>query len=1151
MTEFRKILVANRGEIAIRVLRAANELGKETVAIFAEEDKLSLHRFKADQAYQVGAGKGPVAAYLDIESIVQVAKDCGADAIHPGYGLLSENPAFVDACAAAGIAFIGPKAETMRMLGDKASARQAAIAAGVPVIPASPVLPEPDGNMDAIRAMADEVGYPMMLKASWGGGGRGMRPILSPDELEAKVNEGRREAEAAFGNGEGYLERMIQRARHVEVQILGDHHGNVYHLFERDCSVQRRNQKVVERAPAPYLDDAKRDEICDLGLRIARHANYQCAGTIEFLQDADTGAFFFIEVNPRVQVEHTVTEEVTGIDIVKAQIRITQGATIAEATGIARQEDVTLKGHALQCRITTEDPLNNFIPDYGRITAYRGATGFGIRLDGGTAYSGAVITRYYDSLLEKVTAWAPTPEEAIRRMDRALREFRIRGVATNLVFVENLLQHPSFRDMSYTTTFIDTTPELFEFKRRRDRATKLLTYIGEVTVNGNPETEGRPRPPARAHQPAPPANLVSDVPPGTKQLLDQKGPKAVADWMLAEKRLLITDTAMRDGHQSLLATRMRSLDMVRVAPAYAHNLPQLFSVECWGGATFDVAYRFLQECPWQRLRELRRTMPNLLTQMLIRASNGVGYTNYADNVVEKFVHRAAATGIDVFRIFDPLNWVENMRVCMDAVLESGKICEAAVCYTGDIHDPARAKYSLGYYVGLAKELEAAGAHVLCIKDMGGLVKPAAAKVLVEALKGEIAIPIHFHTHDTSGISAASVLAAAEAGVDAADAAMDAFSGLTSQPPLGSIVAALQHQERETGLNLDAVRDISSYWEEVRAMYAGFESDMRSGTAEVYLHEMPGGQVTNLRAQARAMGLEDRWHDVARAYAEVNAMFGDVIKVTPIAKTVGDLALSMVAAGLTREDVEDPEVDVAFPDSVVTFFRGDVGQPPRGFPEALQKKVLKGAEPITVRPGSQMAPVDIEAARAEAEDQMTGITVDDEDLCSYLMYPKVYLDYMGRRRDFGPVRVLPTPTFFYGMVPGEEILVDLRPGVTLVIRLLTISEPDEKGAVRLFYELNGQPRTIRIEDKRYTASHAKAEKAEDGNPNHVASPMPGIVGSVAVVQGQLVHAGDMLLTLEAMKMETALHAERDGVIERIVAPAGTQVDAKDLLMVFGG
>jgi pyruvate carboxylase len=1117
--------------------------GKRTVAIFAEEDKLSLHRFKADEAYQVGAGKGPVAAYLDLHDIVRIAHECGADAIHPGYGLLSENPAFVDACEAAGIAFIGPTAATMRMLGDKASARHVAVAAGVPVIPASPVLPDPDlpGSMDAIRAMAGEVGYPIMLKASWGGGGRGMRPILGPDELADKVREGRREAEAAFGNGEGYLEKMIQRARHVEVQVLGDHHGNLYHLYERDCSVQRRNQKVVERAPAPYLNDAQRAEICELGLKICRHANYQCAGTVEFLQDVDTGNFYFIEVNPRVQVEHTVTEEVTGIDIVQAQIRITEGATVAEATGTARQEDIALKGHALQCRITTEDPLNNFIPDYGRITAYRGATGFGIRLDGGTAYSGAVITRFYDSLLEKVTAWAPTPDEAIARMDRALREFRIRGVATNLVFVENLLQHPAFRDMSYTTKFIDTTPELFDFKRRRDRATKLLRYIGEVTVNGNPEAQGRDRPPASAHPPHVPANRVPDAPRGAKQLLDEQGPKAVADWMLAERRLLLTDTAMRDGHQSLLATRMRSLDMMRVADAYAHNLPELFSVECWGGATFDVAYRFLQECPWQRLRDLRRRMPNLLTQMLIRASNGVGYTNYPDNVVEKFVERAALTGIDVFRIFDPLNWVENMRVCIDAVLESGKICEAAFCYTGDIHDPDRAKYELGYYVDLAKQLEAAGAHVLCIKDMGGLVKPAAASALVAALKNEIAIPVHFHTHDTSGTSAASVLAAAEAGIDAADAAIDALSGMTSQPPLGSIVAALQHQPRDTRLDLDAVRDISTYWEGVRHLYAGFESDMRAGTSEVYLHEMPGGQVTNLRAQARSMGLEDRWHEVARTYADVNAMFGDVIKVTPIAKTVGDMALTMVSAGLTRADVENPDVDV----------KGDVGQPHGGFPEALQKKVLKGATPITQRPGALMAPVDLEAVRAEAEAEMTGVTVDDEDLCSYLMYPKVYLDYMGKRRDFGPVRVLPTPTFFYGMEPGEEILVDLRPGVTLVIRLQAISEANEVGEVKLFYELNGQPRTIRIEDKRFTADHAKAEQADVANPNHVAAPMPGVVGSVAVVAGQAVHAGDMLLTLEAMKMETALHAERDGVIERVVAPAGTQVDAKDLLLVFGG
>ena len=1149
MARIEKLLVANRGEIAIRVMRAANELGKKTVAVYAEEDKLGLHRFKADEAYRIGEGKGPVAAYLDIGDVIRVARACGADAIHPGYGLLSENPDLVDACREAGIAFVGPTAETMRMLGDKASARRAAIAAGVPVIPATDVLPDPDvADFDAIRKTAEEIGYPLMLKASWGGGGRGMRPIHGPEELEEKVREGRREAEAAFGNGEGYLEKMITRARHVEVQILGDTHGEIYHLFERDCSVQRRNQKVVERAPAPYLNDAQRAELCELGLKICRHANYTCAGTVEFLMDMETDQFYFIEVNPRVQVEHTVTEEVTGIDIVKAQIRITEGATLAEATGAASQEEVTLSGHALQCRITTEDPLNNFIPDYGRITAYRGATGFGIRLDGGTAYSGAVITRYYDSLLEKVTAWAPTPDEAIKRMDRALREFRIRGVATNLVFVENLLQHPTFLDLSYHTKFIDTTPDLFEFKKRRDRATKLLTYISDITVNGHPEVAGRPRPAADARPPKPPASWT-EPDGGLRQKLDREGAKAVADWMLAEKRLLITDTAMRDGHQSLLATRMRSTDMIQVADAYSTNLPELFSVECWGGATFDVAYRFLQECPWQRLRELRARMPNHLTQMLLRASNGVGYTNLADNVVQLFVKQAAETGVDIFRIFDPLNWVENMRLAMDAVIDSGKICEAAVCYTGDIHDPQRSKYALKYYVDMAKELEAAGAHILCIKDMGGLVKPYAAISLVDALKNEISIPVHFHTHDTSGIASASIIAAAEAGVDAVDCAMDAFASLTSQPPLGSIVSAMAAHPRATMLDIEAVREISSYWEGVRAMYAGFEADLRSGNSEVYLHEMPGGQVTNLRAQARSMGLEDRWTDVARTYAQVNAMFGDVIKVTPIAKTVGDMALTMVAGGLTVEDVLNPDVDVSFPDSVVTFFKGEVGQPHGGFPEALQKKVLKGAEPITVRPGSILPAVDLEAARKEAEDQMPGIKVDDEDLCSYLMYPKVYLDYMGRRRDYGPVRVLPTPTYFYGMEPGEEVQVDLRPGVTLVIRLQAISEPDEHGEAKLFYELNGQPRTIRIEDRRFGTELHRAEKAVDGNPAHIPAPMPGVIGSVAVEPGQTVHAGDLLLTLEAMKMETAIHSEREGVIDRVVAAAGAQVDAKDLLIAF--
>ncbi|HKK35302.1 MAG TPA: pyruvate carboxylase, partial [Paracoccaceae bacterium] len=851
MKTFRKILVANRSEIAIRVLRAANELGKATVAVYAAEDKLGLHRFKSDEAYLIGEGLGPVAAYLSIEEMIRVALESGADAVHPGYGLLSENPDFAEACAANGLTFIGPSPDTMRMLGDKASARRAAVEAGVPVVPASEVLPEPEGAMDAIREMAEAVGYPLMLKASWGGGGRGMRPIMGPDELEDAVRSGRREAEAAFGNGEGYLERLIPRARHVEVQILGDQDGTIVHLFERDCTVQRRNQKVVERAPAPYLTDERRGEVCELALRIARHAGYECAGTVEFLMDMETDEFFFIEVNPRIQVEHTVTEEVTGIDIVKAQIRIAEGASVAEATGVPGQHAIQLRGHAVQCRVTTEDPQNSFIPDYGRITAYRGATGFGIRLDGGTAYSGAVITRYYDSLLEKVTAWAPTPEEAIARMDRALREFRIRGVATNIAFVENLLKHPRFVDMSYHTKFIDETPELFDFAARQDRATKLLTYLAEVTVNGREEVDGRARPPAHARPPRAPRVRAEAPAKGTRQLLDEKGAKGLADWMLAQERLLITDTTMRDGHQSLMATRMRSFDMVRAAPAYAHDLPQLFSVECWGGATFDVAYRFLDECPWQRLRDLRERMPNLLTQMLLRGANGVGYTNYPDNVVRRFVAQAAESGVDVFRVFDSLNWVENMRVSMDAVLETGKVLEGAVCYTGDLDDPDRSKYDLKYYVEMGRALADAGSHVLGVKDMAGLLKPDAARALVKALKEETGLPIHLHTHDTAGMAPATVLAAAEAGVDAVDAAMDALSGLTSQAPLGSIVQALRGTDRDTGLDPARLRAISDYWELVRLQYAAFDTEMKAPSAEVYLHEMPGGQFTNLKAQARS------------------------------------------------------------------------------------------------------------------------------------------------------------------------------------------------------------------------------------------------------------------------------------------------------------
>ena len=1146
MAEFSKILIANRGEIAIRIMRAANEMGKKTVAVFAEEDKLGLHRFKADEAYRIGHGLGPVAAYLSISEIIRVARQSGADAIHPGYGLLSENPDFVDACEAADIRFIGPKATTMRALGDKASARKVAIAAGVPVIPATEVLCD---DIAATKREAATIGYPLMLKASWGGGGRGMRAINAEDELEEKVLEGRREAEAAFGIGEGYLEKMILQARHVEVQILGDAHGDIYHLYERDCSVQRRNQKVVERAPAPYLSDAQRAEICGLGRKICAHVGYECAGTIEFLMDMESDKFYFIEVNPRVQVEHTVTEEVTGIDIVQAQIMISEGKTLAEATGKAAQDEIHLTGHALQTRITTEDPLNNFIPDYGRITAYRAATGMGIRLDGGTAYAGGVITRYYDSLLVKVTASAQTPEKAIARMDRALREFRIRGVSTNIAFVENLLKHPRFLSNQYSTKFIDETPDLFRFKKRRDRGTKVLTYIADISVNGHPETTGRPKP-LRELSPASLPKLRADPAAGSKTLLEREGPQAVADWMSAQPQLLITDTTMRDGHQSLLATRMRSIDMIMVAPAYAANLPQLFSVECWGGATFDVAYRFLQECPWQRLRDLRHAMPNLMTQMLLRASNGVGYTNYPDNVVRTFVAQAAATGVDVFRVFDSLNWVENMRVAMDAVRETNRVCEGTICYTGDFMNPDRAKYDLKYYIKMGQDLKRAGAHILGLKDMAGLLKPVQARLLIKSLKEEVGLPIHFHTHDTSGAAIATVLAAAEAGVDAVDAAMDAFSGNTSQPTLGTIVEALRYSDRDTGLDATAIREISTYWEAVRGQYAAFESGLQAPASEVYLHEMPGGQFTNLKAQARSLGLEDRWHEVAQTYADVNQMFGDIVKVTPSSKVVGDMALMMVSQGLTRAQVEDPAVDLAFPESVIDMMQGNLGQPAGGFPPAMVKKVLKGAATNLARPGAYLIPVDLETARAELSAELDGKVVDDEDLNGYLMYPKVFLDYMGRRRRYGPVRALPTRTFFYGMEPGQEIATEIDPGKTLEIRLQAIGETNAEGEVKVFFELNGQPRIIRVPNRAASAETARRPKAEQGNPLHMGAPMPGVVAGVAVSVGQALKKGDLLLTIEAMKMETGIHAEQDCVIAAIHVQVGAQIDAKDLLIEIG-
>jgi len=1146
----KKILVANRSEIAIRIFRAANELGIKTVAIWAQEDKLALHRFKADEAYQVGSGPhltqdmGPIESYLSIDEVLRVAKASGADAIHPGYGLLSESPEFVDACEAAGITFIGPKADTMRRLGNKVAARNLAVEAGVPVVPATEPLPD---DLPTIKAMAAKIGYPIMLKASWGGGGRGMRTIRSEEDLDKEANEARREARAAFGKDEIYLEKLVERARHVEAQILGDSHGNAVHLFERDCTVQRRNQKVVERAPAPYLTEEQREEISSYALKIANTTRYLGAGTIEFLMDMDTGAFYFIEVNPRVQVEHTVTEEVTGIDIIKAQIHLVEGAVIGTPeSGVPAQKDITLNGHAMQCRITTEDPEQNFVPDYGRITAYRGASGFGIRLDGGTAYSGAVINRFYDPLLEKVTAWAPTSDEVIKRMDRALREFRIRGVATNLTFLENVISHEKFLDNSYTTQFIDTTPALFEQVKRQDRATKLLTYIADVTVNGHPETRDRPAPRADALAPHVPW-FEGDLTPGTKNRLDELGPVKFAQWLRDTPHVMVTDTTMRDSHQSLLATRMRTNDIVNIAESYAHGLPQLLSLECWGGATFDVSMRFLTEDPWERLEMIRERAPNILLQMLIRGANGVGYTNYPDNVVTHFIQQAAQSGVDLFRVFDCFNWIDNMRVSMDAILEQDKLCEASICYTGDMLDPARSKYDLKYYVSLAKELEKAGAHILCIKDMGGLMKPAAATELFKALRNEITLPTHFHTHDTSGISAATVLAAVDAGVDAIDAAMDALSGNTSQPCLGSIVAAMRGTPRDTGLSRETIEQISFYWEAVRNQYAAFESDLKGPASEVYLHEMPGGQFTNLKEQARSMGLDSRWHEVAKAYSDVNHMFGDIVKVTPSSKVVGDMALMMISQDLSIADVEDPDKDIAFPDSVVSMMKGELSQTPGGFPEPILNKVLKGEKALAGRASAVMPPADMSTIKSDLQNTIER-DVSEQELASFNMYPKVFTDFAATQKMYGPTSMLPTPVYFYGMQTGAEVFVEIERGKTLVIRCLAVGDVNDKGMKRVFFELNGQPRSIAVPDRLHGAGDAIVRaKADAADKCQVGAPMPGVVSTVNVKVGQSVASGDILLSIEAMKMETAIYSEVDGEVEELLVKTGDQIDAKDLLV----
>ncbi|MFC7517839.1 pyruvate carboxylase [Herbaspirillum sp. GCM10030257] len=1146
MKKIKKILVANRGEIAIRIMRAAAELHIKTVAIYSHEDRFSLHRFKADESYQVGEGKRPLEAYLDIADVLRIAKQTGADAIHPGYGFLSENPDFAQACADADIIFIGPKPDVMRTLGNKIAARRLAISASVPVMPASDALPQDD---EKVKRIALEIGYPLMLKASWGGGGRGMRIIERESDLLGNLGVARREALSAFGNDEMYFEKLVRRARHVEVQILGDTHGTLVHLFERDCSLQRRNQKVVEQAPAPYLNEQQRQELCSAALRIGRAAGYSHAGTVEFLMDADTDAIYFIEVNPRIQVEHTVTEQVTGIDIVKAQIRISEGARLGEeASFVPHQDEIRLNGFALQCRVTTEDPANGFMPDYGRLTAFRSADGFGIRLDGGTAYADAVVTPYYDSLLVKVTAWGKSRDEAIARMTRALREFRIRGVASNLQFLENVISTSSFKSGTCTTRFIDTTPGLTQIAPRRDRATKLLKFVGDVHINGNSEMKGRSRPPLPISKPVKPTiALDRDIKPGSRDLLRALGPEAFSEWIQTHPHTLLTDTTMRDAHQSLFATRMRTYDMEEIAAHYARLVPELFSIECWGGATFDVAMRFLKEDPWERLARLRAAIPNILFQMLLRGSNAVGYTNYADNVVRFFVEQSAKAGIDLFRVFDSLNAVDNMRVAIDAVRESGALCEGAICYTADIFNSKRSKYNLQYYVSLAKQLERAGVHLLAIKDMAGVCRPEAARQLVKALKEEVGLPIHFHTHDTSGISAASALAAVEAGADIIDGALDSMSGLTSQPSLGAMAAALESTPRRSMVDNDALRGLSSYWEGVRRYYSPFESDIRAGTSDVYRHEMPGGQYTNLREQARAMGLEQRWSEIAQAYADVNQLFGDIVKVTPTSKVVGDMAIFMVAGGITAQDVLNPEKDIAFPESVVSLFKGELGFPPDGFPVELQKKVLKGDKPLVARPGSLLPSVDFDLERRELEVRLHR-SVSDRELASYLMYPKIFLDYAGHRAQYGDVSVLPTDVFFYGLEGNEEIQVSIEPGKKLILKMHGhTAATDEAGVEKFFFELNGQPRLVRVPLALAGAAKASRTKAEASNPCHVAAPMPGAVVSVSVSEGLRVKKGQPLLSIEAMKMESLVSAERDGVIRRVHVKRGDTVTAKDLLL----
>ena len=1133
----KKLLVANRGEIAIRVFRACNELGISTVAIYAKEDEYSVHRFKADEAYQVGAGKKPIDAYLDIDDIVRIALESGAEAVHPGYGLLSENIDFARKVEAAGLIFVGPTLHHLDIFGDKIKAKEASIAAGVGSIPGTEGPVDLEGALEFGRTF----GYPVMIKAALGGGGRGMRVAHNEDEARDGYARAASEAKSAFGSDEIYVEKYITNPKHIEVQILGDSHGNVVHLYERDCSVQRRNQKVIEVAPSVGMPDELRQRICDAAVKLCKHVGYVNAGTVEFL--VKDNEFYFIEVNPRVQVEHTITEVVTGIDIVQAQILIAEGADLHKDVKIPEQDKIPLLGSAIQCRITTEDPENNFLPDTGKIDTYRSPGGFGVRLDVGNAYSGYEVTPYFDSLLVKVITNATDFKEAIRKMDRCLREFRIRGVKTNIPFLRNVLNHPEFISGDAKTTFIDSTPELFDLPRLRDRGNKTMKYIANITVNGFPGINQTSKPYFDETR-YPKVKKIETL--TTKNILDAQGADAVVDYVKSRKEVLLTDTTFRDAHQSLLATRVRLQDMKQVASAVDQGLPNLFSAEMWGGATFDVAYRFLNESPWYRLRELRKLMPNTMFQMLFRGSNAVGYQNYPDNVIQEFIKIAAQEGMDVFRVFDSLNWLPQMEQSIQAVRDTGKIVEATMCYTGDILDNDRQKYNIKYYKDLAKELEATGAHILAIKDMAGILKPQAAYRLISELKETVDIPLHLHTHDTSGNGIITCSAAVTAGVDIVDVATAAMSSGTSQPSMSSLYYALENGNRAPELDIDNASQINHYWEDVRKFYAPFEKGLTSPQTEVYSHEMPGGQYTNLQSQATAVGLGLRFDEVKAMYHTVNMMFGDIIKVTPSSKVVGDMALFMVQNDLTEEDIYEKGDTLSFPESVISFFAGDLGQPVGGFSEKLQKIILKDKPFITDRPGLHAAPVNFDDVVAELTEKL-GYKPGQHEVLSYILYPQVFLDYQKMQNEFGSVTLLDTPTFFNGMRVGEKISVEIEKGKVLLIHLDSISEPDSEGNRTLFFNLNGQRREVIVKDTSIKTTTIVKEKAEPSNPHHVGATMPGSVVTILVKPDEKVVKGQPLMVTEAMKMETTIEAPFDGEIKRIYVKAAEAIATQDLLI----